>query len=120
MSSMLARCVNDKLTEATYSAALAGLSYNVSVSGRGLSVSLGGFSDKLLNLLDTVLDCLVSARFEEHRWDMLLNKYIRALKNHSKAQAHALADRYVAGSIKMFNVYEALSSSHPGLLIGGV
>ena len=48
--------VEDSLAEVTYDATLAGLSYGVSNHDEGISVSVGGYNDKLDVLLRLVLE----------------------------------------------------------------
>ena len=45
----------DALIERTYDADLAGLTHHIGSNMRGLSVSVGGYSDKLSVLLETLL-----------------------------------------------------------------
>ena len=50
--------LEDALAEVTYDASLAGLSYEISNHDEGLSISIGGYNDKLDVLLRTVLEKL--------------------------------------------------------------
>jgi insulysin len=51
--------ITDALSSAVYAASLAGLYFNIDPLKEGVHVGVGGFNDKLLVLLRTVLDALV-------------------------------------------------------------
>lgn len=78
---MYAELVHDALTEYAYDADLAGLAYIVSNTAEGLSVSLGGYNDKLVMLLPAVLNKLKHLEVREDRFD-ILKEQVRALPNH--------------------------------------
>ena len=46
--------VRDALSEHSYAAEIAGVSYSLGASETGVSISLGGYNDKILELLDVV------------------------------------------------------------------
>ena len=46
--------VRDALSEHSYAAEIAGVSYSLGASDNGVSISLGGYNDKILELLDVV------------------------------------------------------------------
>lgn len=54
-SSLFTELLTDALAERTYDADLAGLSHHVSSQMQGIRVSVGGYSDKLVVLLQTIL-----------------------------------------------------------------
>lgn len=47
--------VTDALVERTYDADLAGMSHSIGSQMQGFTVSVGGYSDKLIVLLETIL-----------------------------------------------------------------
>ena len=57
-SRLLVDLVEDALAEETYAAALAGLAHGLASDEQGISVSVGGYSDKLCVLLRLVLERL--------------------------------------------------------------
>ena len=59
--------LEDSLAEVTYDAELAGLHYYFTSDGKGLGVTVYGYSDKLSLLLDVVLQRLKDIQFEEDR-----------------------------------------------------
>lgn len=85
LGNLFARLVTDELNTYAYPARLAGLSYSLRGDRSGLSLSLGGYDDKLEVLLDVVLDTMVdieldSARRAE-RFEHFRSELIRELGN---------------------------------------
>lgn len=88
--------LKDSLSEFSYSARLAGISYDMSSNLYGLQFSLGGYSDKQDSLLVKVLDRLCSGQVDEKRFDILLENYIRDLKNFTTDQPYQQAIYYTS------------------------
>ncbi|KAG8889415.1 Insulinase (Peptidase M16) [Tulasnella sp. 332] len=63
--------VRDALTEYSYDADLAGLSYEVSNTAGGIHISIGGYNDKLTVLLKVVLDKLKTLTVNPERFEVL-------------------------------------------------
>ncbi len=79
--------IADAVNEYTYPALLAGLNFGVSATGRGISLSVGGYNDKQLVLLERIVDSIVNARFDERRFENIRSDLIRGLENSTSAPA---------------------------------
>lgn len=82
------RMVQDSLSELTYPAYLAGLSYGISVPDAGFEVSVGGYNDKQRVLLRAVLKALVSAELNQTRFDFLKAALIKDWQNATKERPY--------------------------------
>lgn len=76
--------VRDALTEYSYDADLAGLSYDVSNTAEGIHISVGGYNDKLTVLLKVVLDKLKTLTVNPERFEVL-KEQVRLPPNHRHA-----------------------------------
>ena len=81
LSSLLARMANDALNEFTYTAALAGHSYELYTHRRGISVRLSGWSDKQGRLLERIVSTLRTPPQSAERFEAEKTEYARSLAN---------------------------------------
>lgn len=81
LGNLYGRLVTDELNTYAYPARLAGLSYSLRGDRSGLSLSLGGFDDKLEVLLDVVLDTMVEIEPRPERFEHFRSELIRELRN---------------------------------------
>ena len=65
--SLLIRLIEDQLSEVTYDAELAALSYSLSCHARGVLVSVGGYNDRLPVLLQTIIGALKTLSIDPER-----------------------------------------------------
>ncbi|MFT7218497.1 MAG: insulysin [Candidatus Azotimanducaceae bacterium] len=82
-SRIYALLVQDDLNALAYPALLAGVSYQIATPPRGFRVSLGGYQDKQLVLLDEVLSRLVNLEIKISRFDVLKGEMLKGLANAS-------------------------------------
>ena len=78
--------VQDDLNALAYPALLAGVSYQIAAPPRGFRISLGGYHDKQLVLLDEVLARLVSLEIDQDRFHTLKSELLRDLSNSHRAK----------------------------------
>ncbi len=83
--------VEDNLSEITYPAYLAGLGYGLAVPDAGFSISIGGYQDNQLELLQTVLDALTHGSLNQERFDTLKASLILDWRNTQKERPYAQA-----------------------------
>ncbi len=76
--------VSDALSEETYPAYLAGLSYTLGVPDSGFEVSISGYQDKQLTLLAKVLDALLNTDIDPAKFDKYKASLIRDWNNSLK------------------------------------
>lgn len=81
---LYARTVNEALNTYSYPAYLAGLSYNLSASGRGLDLVLGGYQHKLPVLLERVLSEMTNLRQDSDALERYKASLRRNLENQLK------------------------------------
>lgn len=73
--------INDQLGAQVYPATEAGLSFSLSANNRGISIVVGGYSDKQSILLDNILSALLSPEWDQDRFDRLKSTRLRQLAN---------------------------------------
>ena len=78
------RIVNDTLSTTVYPAYLAGLGYALGSSEAGFSISLNGYQDKQMQLLDTVIDHLFNAELTQERFATFKTGLIKDWQNSAK------------------------------------
>ncbi|KAI0367165.1 LuxS/MPP-like metallohydrolase [Pilatotrama ljubarskyi] len=86
--------VEDALAEVTYDADLAGLSYSVTNQIEGLTVSVGGYNDKLHVLLRTVLEKMRAVQVQPDRLRVLKEKIQHEYENFYMGQPSSLSECY--------------------------
>ncbi|KAK3874449.1 hypothetical protein Pcinc_020613 [Petrolisthes cinctipes] len=85
---MFAQLFRDALTEYTYAAELAGLTYCLSNTKYGLTLQVKGYNDKQHVLVEKILERLTTFTIDPKRFDILKDAYIRALRNFNADQPH--------------------------------
>jgi secreted Zn-dependent insulinase-like peptidase len=81
LTQLYAMMINDKMDEFGYPASLAGLSYQIYKHIRGISVKIGGWSDKQDVLLSKVMSELKDTHFSQERFNIFKEQMIRSLHN---------------------------------------
>ena len=78
------RLVNDTLSTTVYPAYLAGLGYSLSSNESGFSISLNGYQDKQMQLLNTVIDHLLNSELTKERFATFKTGLIKDWQNAAK------------------------------------
>lgn len=81
LTSLYTRMVQDQLNETLYDAALAGLGVNLYPHMQGISLKLGGFSDKQPLLLDALLDVMRQPQADAERFARIKEQLREELEN---------------------------------------
>jgi insulysin len=84
----------DSLNELAYDAELAGLSYAVHSDLRGLSVSLGGYNDKLPILAQRVLERLHTLEIKPERLAVITEQVKRGWQNFFLNQTYQISNYF--------------------------
>ena len=84
LTSLYVALVNDQLTEFSYDADLAGLSYDLYKHIRGFTVRVGGYDDKQTVLVERIVDALTKPQIAEDRFQVAKENMIRGLRNAQK------------------------------------
>lgn len=88
LAKLYTRAVNEALNTYSYPASLAGLSYRLVPTDRGLEVAVGGYQDKLPELLSRVLKAMNSAQLTDAEFNRYKASLQRALENNLKAKPY--------------------------------
>ncbi|KAG6907416.1 hypothetical protein DXG01_008988 [Tephrocybe rancida] len=94
MTKLYADIVNDSLTEYSYDADLAGLSYNFMSHTSGLYVSISGYNDKLSVLVRKVLEAVKSLSVDPQRLVVMKEQVILEWRNFFLGQSYTLSDYF--------------------------
>ncbi|KAF8892443.1 Metalloenzyme, LuxS/M16 peptidase-like protein [Infundibulicybe gibba] len=86
--------VNDSLTEFSYDADLAGLSYNFLPHTTGLFVSMNGYNDKMVVLVTHVLERIKHLEINPQRLDVMKEQAKRDWQNFFLGQSYSLSDYF--------------------------
>ena len=73
--------VNDALKEHVYAANVAELGHRLKKDGESIRITLGGFSDKLPELLKLVLHKMRGIQIDSGRFEYMKEEYLRDLDN---------------------------------------
>ncbi len=84
LSELYVRAIKEALNTYSYPATLAGLHYNLTASGRGIELALGGYQHKLPVLLDRILEQMQHLELSEDEFDRYQASLERKLKNQLK------------------------------------
>ena len=95
LTELWVRLLNDHLNVKTYPARLAGLEYSLYRHSRGLSARVGGYEDKLDELLAVILEAFTKQDFKEDKLELIKADYIRELKNSLKERPSSQTVREV-------------------------
>ncbi|EPX71511.1 metallopeptidase [Schizosaccharomyces octosporus yFS286] len=88
ITNLYVRLVEDALNEYSYPATLAGLSFVLLPSSRGVSLYLSGFTDKLHVLLEKVITVMRDLKIHSQRFDIIKNRYEQELKDYDALEAY--------------------------------
>jgi len=86
--------LSEGLNEITYPISLAGLSYNLGIEKRGLTLSVGGYSERTIDLLRLVAKNLKQIRIDKEKFQNLKEAIIRSMENRKLGQSYSRAAYY--------------------------
>jgi insulysin len=78
---MLLQCLNEEHSQVAYQAEVAGLKYKLRSTREGFSLSLGGYSDKISVIAQSVLDELASFKPTSGLFDLVKDRTVRQLQS---------------------------------------
>ncbi|KAG8817090.1 Insulinase (Peptidase M16) [Serendipita sp. 401] len=103
--------ITDALTEYSYDASLAGLDYSLSFGEDGiLSLQTSGYTDKMLVLLQHLLDKTKNHVIRQDRFDLYKEEIAQAIENAKKREPHILAHDWMDHCLRDvgWNVFQLL------------
>jgi len=86
--------LKEGLNEITYPISLAGLSYNLGIEKRGMTLTVGGYSERTTDLLRLVAKNLRQVRIDEEKFQNLKEAIIRSMENRKLGQSYTRAGYY--------------------------
>ncbi|GAA5812303.1 hypothetical protein MFLAVUS_005754 [Mucor flavus] len=81
MSKLYTSLLTDSLSEYSYNAEVAGLTYYIDQESQGFALHVGGYSDKLPLLLAKVIDKMKNLQIEQDRYDIFKDELTRGYEN---------------------------------------
>ena len=120
-SQLYSALVQDDLNALAYPALLAGVSYQIASPPKGFRVSIGGYHDKQLVLLEEVINRLVNLEIDADRFAVLQNEILRGLDNAHREKPYLqsyqrLQNELVEGSYMATTLAEEIGKiTIPGL-----
>lgn len=88
LTSLLVSMIQDELNEFTYPAYLAGLNYDLYSHIRGISIKVGGYSDKQNVLIAKILRTSKIMQLKRERFDIYKEQLVRSLENAAKKKPY--------------------------------
>ncbi|KAF8525603.1 LuxS/MPP-like metallohydrolase [Hysterangium stoloniferum] len=85
--------VTDSLAEITYDASLAELGYSLNTSSEGFSISVSGYNDKVLVLLNIVVQKIKTLIVDPKRFGVMKERLERRYKNYHLSQPKVLSQQ---------------------------
>ena len=86
--------LKEGLNEITYPISLAGLSYNLGIEKRGMTLTVGGYSERTTDLLRLVTQNLQQVRIDEEKFQNLKEAVVRSMENRKLGQSYSRAAYY--------------------------
>ena len=90
LTNLYVQLVNDQLTEFSYDADLAGLSYSLYKHIRGFSVRVSGYDDKQSVLVERIVEALRHPKIADDRFEIAKENTTRSLRNARKDSPYRL------------------------------
>ncbi|CAF0723441.1 unnamed protein product [Adineta steineri] len=91
MNALYVELVEDSLTEIVYPAQLGGLQYELSALNYGIQLTVHGFSHKIKQLLETIIDRMVNIKVNPQRFEIMREKVKRSLQNFRRDVPYQMA-----------------------------
>ncbi len=88
LTSLYTSMVQDQLNEYSYPAYLAGLNYDLYSHIRGVSIKIGGYSEKQTLLLEKILKTVKNLHLKQERFDIYKEQLARSLENAAKQKPY--------------------------------
>ena len=115
LTSLYSRCLEDALSEYSYDADIAGLSYNLTPTATGLSLVFGGYNHKLSVLVREVVRRMRSLEVLEERFTVIKEQLHRSYANFPMEQPyqHAMWHQMMALETHTWHTAEKIAAIAP-------
>ncbi|MCH8158027.1 MAG: insulinase family protein, partial [Nitrospinae bacterium] len=107
--------LSEGLNELVYPIRLAGLSYSLGVQKKGIVFSIGGYSERIADLLPLVARNLLEIKIDQEKFENLKEAMVRGLQNAKLGKAYARGGYYSRQlwMTKQYNEEEKLEALKP-------
>jgi secreted Zn-dependent insulinase-like peptidase len=99
MTQLLVDAINANLNAYAYPAREAGLNYSVYPHLRGVTVRVGGYSDKLATLLSRILEEIADPAIDRQRFQIAQQKILDSLRNEAKDRPVKQASQFLHSAL---------------------
>ncbi len=115
LSALYNSAIREGLNEIVYPIQLAGLSYSLGSSKKGVSLTIGGYSERVGDLLRLVTRNLKTIKIDEQKFSNLKEAIIRGLQNRKFGKAYSRGGYYNRLMLleRQYNEEEALAALKP-------
>lgn len=115
LSALYAAALREGLNEIVYPIQMAGLSYSLGTEKKGINLTIGGYSERVGELLRLVTRNLKTIKIDQQKFDNLKEARIRGLQNNQYAKAYSRGGYYNRLMLleKQYNEEEALAALKP-------
>ena len=115
LSGLYIAAIKEGLNEIVYPIEMAGLSYGLSSEKKGIDLSIGGYSERIGDLLRLVTKNLKEISIDTQKFDNIKEAIIRGLENNKYAQAYSRGGYYHKLVLldKQYSEEEALAALKP-------
>lgn len=115
LSGLYISAIREGLNEIVYPIQLAGLSYSLGSGKKGITFSIGGYSERVGDLLRLVTRNLKTIQIDQQKFDNLKEARIRGLQNNKYGKAYSRGGYYNRLMLleKQFTEEEALAALKP-------
>jgi len=86
--------VQEGLNELVYPIQMAGLSYSLSIGKKGVVLTIGGYSQRITDLLKLVTQNLMDIKIDSQKFNNIKEAMVRGLKNRKLGQAYSRGGYY--------------------------
>ena len=86
--------VREGLNELVYPIQMAGLSYSLSIGKKGVALTIGGYSERISDLLKLVTRNLMEIKIDSQKFNNIKEAMVRGLKNQKLGQAYSRGGYY--------------------------
>jgi len=94
LAKLYGAAVQEGLNELVYPIQMAGLSYSLSIDKRGVVLTIGGYSERISDLLKLVTQNLMEIKIDLQKFNNIKEAMVRGLNNRRLGQAYARGGYY--------------------------
>ncbi|MDA0691211.1 MAG: insulinase family protein [Nitrospinae bacterium] len=115
LAGLYSAAVSEGLNEIVYPIQMAGLSYSLGTEKKGVNLTIGGYSERVGELLRLVTRNLKSIKIDQQKFDNIKEAMVRGLQNNQYGQAYSRGGYYHGLMLldRQYTEEEALAALKP-------